>query len=176
MRISADVIRDVSDMRRRLRTRRTFKFVPFPFMRTKVRLTQNAALPRTIYSTDKWRFNLPQSTDAVTTRRLEIPDIAVETSASVNENLLMKLLRHTHCRFIPLIANYLPFFELICSRVLNFIKLCSNSDSELVRDIVRHCACTSHERSRQSARMLFSVPLDLVSCLRIWFYRSVLGT
>ncbi len=49
-----------------------------------------------------------------------------------------RLPRRSHSRFLPLIANCLPIFDTICSRVCNFVSSCVNSVSSLLRFIVRH--------------------------------------
>ena len=43
-----------------------------------------------------------------------------------------------HCNLLPLLRDTLPVFDEICRRFLQFILSCLNSDSFLVRAIVRH--------------------------------------
>ncbi len=48
-----------------------------------------------------------------------------------------RLPRRNHSRFLPLIANCLTIFDTICLRACNFVSSCVNSNSFLLRFIVR---------------------------------------
>lgn len=64
--------------------------------------------------------------------------MTVNTAWRTATRQIWRLPRCSHSRFLPLIANCLPIFDTICLRACNFVSSCANSDSFLLRFIVRH--------------------------------------
>jgi len=67
-----------------------------------------------------------------------LTDIAPEyisdlvTRVSVLGGYVWNISYRTHCNILPLLSNFLPMYDEICKRTVNFIKSCLNCDCVLV--------------------------------------------
>ena len=53
----------------------------------------------------------------------------------------------THCYILPLLGQYLPLFDEICSRSLSFIKTCVQHKSKLIRAVANYGIRYGHHNS-----------------------------
>jgi len=65
----------------------------------------------------------------------------------------------SHCYLLPLLSQCLPLADEICRRSLNFIKVCYNNDSSLVRAVTKYCLHFGRHSSIIGHNLLFCLQL-----------------